>query len=175
MWLCSAVTLAPGLFHGGSAAAIGVSCLPVSSRSSSSEVEAFKREPERYIVYLGGNPKKLEDFVSILIASDPDLLDPLRHLIARANREERRSIGIGLANAADRCARSQPAASSDIFKYVVKLSDTSVNEGFLSRHPAPRATLQPPSSSKLPQGQLLLEGEHGDKLVDPFAELPLSR
>lgn len=147
----------------------------MSRRSSSSEIEAFKREPERYIIYLGGNPQKLEDFVSILIASDPDLLDPLRHLVARANREERRSIGVGLANAADRCGRTQPAASSDIFKYVVKLSDTSVSEGFMSRRPAPRATLQSPSSPKLPQDQGLLEGEHGDKLVDPFAELPLSR
>ncbi len=167
--------LAAAPFSAAPAVAGGMSCVALSARSKSSEIEAFKREPGRFIVYLGGSPQKVEGFVASFIASDPDLLVPLRQLIARANSEERRSIGIGLANAADRCARSQPSASSDIAKYVVKLNDSAVSAGFLSHGPAAKAWLPPPRLPKSPGGQLLIEGEHGDKLVDPFAEVPLSR
>lgn len=166
-----ALAIAIGL--SGPARASEASCVAVGSRNPRAEIDQFKREPARYLTYLRGDSDKIKGFISSFVASDPGVLEPLRRFIAQANANERLATGVGLANAAERCARTQPAVSGEIAQYVRKLDDANLSAGFLSLSPQTKTYLPSASRSRAAQGTRLIEGEHGDKLADPFAPIPL--
>lgn len=156
-----------------SAALAAPSCLNATSRNSRVELDGFKLDPTRFIGDMRGDTVKISGLVSNFIASDPAMLIPLRQLISYANGEQRRAVGTGLANAAQKCLSTQPSIHSEIAKYVRKLNDPNVTAGFVSMGPAAQIVLPPASRARATTGAGLVEGEDGEKLVDPFAAIPL--
>ena len=165
-----AITLLLCQFLASDSALAQSSCLSASERAQKIYIDEFRRDPARYAADLGNNTNKIAGLISSFVASDPNLLDVLRRLIAQTNAEQRYGIGMGLAGAAGRCASSQPSVSGEISRYGRSVTDRSLLAGFQSRQ-AP--TQFAPSRRKAAEtaGAGLIQGEFADKLADPFAEI----
>lgn len=173
--VCGSLLPAMGLLAGlwPASAFAEPSCLSSSLRNSRSELDGFKLDPVRFISDLRGDSTKIGGLVSNIVASDPEMMTPLKTLIAYASSEQRRAVGMGLANAARRCLATRPAINSEIEKYVAKLGDSSVTAGFYATGDGSRVVLPPISRPRQAAGVGLIEGEDGEKLADPFAEVPV--
>jgi hypothetical protein len=145
------------------------SCIGVSERNPRSDLDRFKQAPAGFLGDLRSDPAKISGLISNFVASDPDLMDAVKQMVAAAGTAQRRAIGAGLASAAARCTNTRPSAALAISDQVRKMDDSNVSSGFLATSQVKQVKLPPVARPKAAQGSALIEGEFGEKLTDPFA------
>ncbi|WP_199088349.1 hypothetical protein [Bosea sp. ASV33] len=146
------------------------SCVNVGKRNPRSELDRFKQAPTGFLNDIRNDSTKISGLVSSFVASDPELLDTVKQMIASAGTAQRRAIGMGLASAAAQCANTRPSVAVAISDYVRKMDDSNVGSGFQAMRQVQPVTLPQVTKPKPAQGSALIEGEFGEKLTDPFSE-----
>ncbi len=127
------------------------------------------------LTYAQSDDTKLEDKVTVYLATDPELVSVMKNLLLKAPPARHYVIGKALGRAALHCGSIEPAYARKISTFVNTLRDSDVLSGYTSidaSNGAQPATIGT-AGSKKSGGTALFDGEFGTELANPFAEVPL--
>jgi hypothetical protein len=156
-------------------AASATGCLPLMDRAPPLELDMFAQDTSRVLDYAQSDDDKLEDKLTVYLATNPELITAIKDLLIKAPAPRHYVIGKAMGRAALHCGAIEPAYTRKIFTFVSELRDSDVLAGYTSVETSNGVQLGTIGKAG-PAGSgasALFEGEFGTELANPFAEVPL--
>lgn len=151
-------------------------CLPLLERAPPLELALFTQDTSRVLDYAQRDDSKLEDKVTMYLASDPELVTAaIKELLIKAPAPRHYAIGRGIGRAALHCGAIEPAYTRKITTFVGTLRDSDVLAGYTSVDTSNGVQLGAigKTGSAGTGAGALFSGEFGTELANPFTEIPL--
>lgn len=155
--------------------ALATGCLPLMERAPPLELSFFAEDTSRVLEYAQSDDTKLEDKLTVYLATDPELATSIKGLLMKTPAARHYVIGKALGRAALHCGGTEPAYTRKIMTFVNALRDSDVMAGYMSVETTNGAALGTiAKAGSVGSGpKALFDGEFGTELANPFDTPPL--
>jgi hypothetical protein len=150
-------------------------CVDFSARASKLEMDTFSKTPIILLESARNDKEKLKNRLAGFLATNPDLLAPVRTLISEATSDEKSAIGAALRIAEMQCTATKPMAARKIGTFAQRIDDLSVTRGYYTAGEDQTPTLAKPDDKKTTVGDGLLSGQFKTEIADPFKPIDIPR
>ena len=148
-------------------------CVDFSERAKKIDMDTFARTPIILLESMHNDRDRLKTQLASYLVTNPDLLAPVRTLIAEATSDERWGIGAALRIAEMRCTVTKPGIAQKISTFAQRIDDSSVAKGYYTAGEDQSPTTQLDSQKKAPAGDGLLSGQWKTEIADPFKPIAI--
>lgn len=142
-------------------------CVDLAGRAKKIDMDTFAKSPIVLLEAMHNDKDKLKSQLAAYLVTNPDLLVPVRTLIAEAGSDERTAIGAALRIAEMRCTVTKPSAAQKISSFAQRIGDMAVANGYYTAG-EDQSTPMKDDKKKAPAGDGLLEGQWRTEIADPF-------
>ncbi|QPF88086.1 hypothetical protein IC762_12895 [Bradyrhizobium genosp. L] len=148
-------------------------CVDFSERAKKLDMDTFSKSPIILLESMHNDADKLKTQLAAYLVTNPDLLTPVRTLIAEASSNERSAIGAALRIAEMRCTVTKPSVAQKISTFAQRIDDMAVAKGYYTAGEDQTATPAKDDKKKAPAGDGLLEGQWRTQIADPFKPIAI--
>ncbi|KJC49532.1 hypothetical protein UP09_07300 [Bradyrhizobium sp. LTSP885] len=151
-------------------------CVDFSERAAKLDLDTFAKTPILLLESASNDKDKLKNRLAGYLVTNPDLLPPVRTLIAEATSDERSAIGAALRIAEMRCTTTKPSAARKLAAFAQRIDDLAVAKGYYTAGEDQSPQLaKPGDNKKAPAGDGLMSGQWRTEIADPFKPIPIPK